>query len=117
MLEVARLVSLGAQRVDVGQGDVGWVVLADPEGNEFCVLEQSTGGLAAVQFRGIEADAGPVRRNWPRIGSNRQGWWWPLVAVGRRRMPAAHSARTTVRESTASAPSAIAQSRSSSVTS
>jgi Glyoxalase-like domain len=37
-LEVARLVSLGAQRVDVGQGDVGWVVLADPEGNEFCVL-------------------------------------------------------------------------------
>lgn len=36
--EVARLVSLGAQRVDVGQGDVGWVVLADPEGNEFCVL-------------------------------------------------------------------------------
>ncbi len=37
-LEVARLVSLGAKRVDVGQGDVGWVVLADPEGNEFCVL-------------------------------------------------------------------------------
>ncbi len=36
--EVARLVALGAQRVDVGQGDVGWVVLADPEGNEFCVL-------------------------------------------------------------------------------
>lgn len=28
-----------ATRVDVGQGpDVGWVVLADPEGNEFCVL-------------------------------------------------------------------------------
>lgn len=37
-VEVARLVSLGARRVDVGQGDVGWVVLADPEGNEFCVL-------------------------------------------------------------------------------
>jgi hypothetical protein len=36
--EVARLVGLGATRVDIGQGDVSWVVLADPEGNEFCVL-------------------------------------------------------------------------------
>jgi len=36
--EVARLESLGARRVDIGQGDVSWVVLADPEGNEFCVL-------------------------------------------------------------------------------
>jgi len=36
--EVLRLIELGARRVDVGQGDVGWVVLADPEGNEFCVL-------------------------------------------------------------------------------
>jgi catechol 2,3-dioxygenase-like lactoylglutathione lyase family enzyme len=36
--EVERLLALGARRVDVGQGDVSWVVLADPEGNEFCVL-------------------------------------------------------------------------------
>lgn len=37
--EVERLVGLGARRVDVGQtGDHSWVVLADPEGNEFCVL-------------------------------------------------------------------------------
>jgi hypothetical protein len=37
--EVRRLLDLGARHVDVGQGDdVGWVVLADPEGNEFCVL-------------------------------------------------------------------------------
>jgi hypothetical protein len=37
--EVARLEGLGARRVDVGQGaKVGWVVLADPDGNEFCVL-------------------------------------------------------------------------------
>lgn len=36
--EVARLVGLGASRVDVGQRDATWVVLADPEGNEFCVL-------------------------------------------------------------------------------
>lgn len=36
--EVERLIGLGASRVDVGQGAVPWVVLADPEGNEFCVL-------------------------------------------------------------------------------
>jgi predicted enzyme related to lactoylglutathione lyase len=39
--EVDRLVGLGARRADVGQGpDVSWVVLADPEGNEFCVLRR-----------------------------------------------------------------------------
>jgi hypothetical protein len=37
-VEVERLVALGARRVDVGQGEPSWVVLADPEGNEFCVL-------------------------------------------------------------------------------
>jgi len=36
--EVERLLALGARHTDVGQGDVPWVVLADPEGNEFCVL-------------------------------------------------------------------------------
>ncbi|MFF0587246.1 VOC family protein [Streptomyces sp. NPDC003781] len=36
--EVARLEGLGATRADVGQGDVSWVVMADPAGNEFCVL-------------------------------------------------------------------------------
>jgi predicted enzyme related to lactoylglutathione lyase len=37
--EVARIIDLGATRADVGQSDeVTWVVLADPEGNEFCVL-------------------------------------------------------------------------------
>ncbi len=36
--EVDRLLALGATRADVGQGEQTWVVLADPEGNEFCVL-------------------------------------------------------------------------------
>ena len=36
--EVDRLISLGATRTDIGQGDVDWVVMADPDGNEFCVL-------------------------------------------------------------------------------
>ncbi|MGW5558090.1 VOC family protein [Micromonospora sp. NPDC003944] len=50
---VARLKDLGASAVDVGQGDVPWTVLADPEGNEFCVLDprplyRDTGPIAAV---------------------------------------------------------------------
>jgi hypothetical protein len=36
--EVARLEALGARRVDIGQGDVSWVTMADPDGNEFDVL-------------------------------------------------------------------------------
>ncbi|MFE2874069.1 VOC family protein [Streptomyces roseus] len=37
--EVARLLEHGARRADIGQGeDATWVVLADPEDNEFCVL-------------------------------------------------------------------------------
>jgi glyoxalase superfamily protein len=40
--EVARLLAHGARRVDIGQGDQPWVVLADPEGNEFCVLSSRT---------------------------------------------------------------------------
>ena len=36
--EVDRLLGLGATRIDVGQGESSWVVLSDPEGNEFCVL-------------------------------------------------------------------------------
>ncbi len=36
--EVERLVALGARKIDIGQGDVPWVVMADPDDNEFCVL-------------------------------------------------------------------------------
>ncbi|OBC05072.1 glyoxalase [Mycobacterium sp. 852013-50091_SCH5140682] len=38
--EVERLIGLGARHVDIGQGEQTWVVLADPEGNEFCILAQ-----------------------------------------------------------------------------
>lgn len=42
-VEVARLEGLGATRVDLGQGEnVSWVVMADPDGNEFCVLRAFT---------------------------------------------------------------------------
>jgi len=41
--EVARLESMGAKRVDIGQtGEETWVVLADPEGNELCVLRSAS---------------------------------------------------------------------------
>lgn len=51
--EVKRLLGLGAATADIGQGDVPWTVLADPAGNEFCVLEprpvyRDTGPIAAV---------------------------------------------------------------------
>ena len=64
--QVRRLRDLGAVPADVGQGDVPWVVLADPEGNEFCVLEprdvyRDTGVVAAV----LVDSADPV----PRRGS------------------------------------------------
>lgn len=40
--ELERLLDLGARRVDVGQGaDATWVVLSDPEGNEFCLLSRT----------------------------------------------------------------------------
>src|ERR1700750_611801 len=51
--EVERLLALGAVPADIGQRDVPWTVLADPEGNEFCVLAprpiyRDTGPVAAV---------------------------------------------------------------------
>jgi hypothetical protein len=47
--EVTRLEELGARRADVGQGsEVSWVVMADPDGNEFCVL----GALTAHETTG-----------------------------------------------------------------
>ena len=50
---VGRVRDLGATLADIGQGEVPWVVLADPEGNEFCVLEprdvyRDTGPVAAI---------------------------------------------------------------------
>ncbi|WP_308425363.1 VOC family protein [Zhihengliuella salsuginis] len=47
---VARLKTLGAREADIGQGDVPWTVMADPEGNVFCVLEP----------RDVYRDTGPV---------------------------------------------------------
>ncbi len=61
-LLVRRARDLGATPADVGQGEVPWVVLADPEGNEFCVLEprpvyRDTGPVAAVIVDCIDPQA------------------------------------------------------------
>ena len=71
--QVSRLLSLGATRADIGQGEVPFVVLADPEGNEFCVLEPrpvyaDTGPVAAVVVDC--SDPGAEARFWSRAA----GW-------------------------------------------
>jgi Glyoxalase-like domain len=54
--EVERLLDMGARRADVGQPtDVAWVVLADPEGNEFCVLARPDAEFAAAAVGAPEA--------------------------------------------------------------
>ena len=46
--ELERLLTLGATRADIGQQDVPWHVLADPEGNEFCLLRSTPDQVAAL---------------------------------------------------------------------
>ena len=71
--EVSRVLSLGATLADIGQGEVPWVVLADPEGNEFCVLDprpvyRDTGPVAAV----VADCADPV--SMAQFWSQAAGW-------------------------------------------
>jgi len=69
----ARLGDLGARPADIGQGTVPWVVLADPEGNEFCLLDPrpvyaDTGPVAAVVVDCADPEA--LARFWASAG----GW-------------------------------------------
>jgi predicted enzyme related to lactoylglutathione lyase len=64
---IQRLMATGATEADIGQGDVPWAVLADPEGNEFCVLEPrpeyaQTGSLAAIVVDALDPAA--MARFW-----------------------------------------------------
>jgi hypothetical protein len=64
---VEQLLNRGAVRADIGQGQVSWVVLADPEGNEFCVLApheryQGGGRLASVVIDAVDPDG--LARFW-----------------------------------------------------
>ncbi len=72
--QVDKVLSLGATHLDIGQGDVPWVVLADPEGNEFCVLEprevyRDTGPVAAIVVDSVDTEVmgafWTVAAGWP----------------------------------------------------
>ncbi len=67
--EVERLLALGARHLDIGQGDVPWVVLADPEGNPFCVMQErpvfaGTGPLAALPLDSADPDRDAAFWSW-----------------------------------------------------
>ncbi|HSE07112.1 MAG TPA: VOC family protein [Nocardioidaceae bacterium] len=66
---VDRLLELGARHVDIGQGDVPWVVLADPAGNPFCVMEEraayvDTGPIAALPLDSADPDGDAEFWSW-----------------------------------------------------
>jgi hypothetical protein len=64
--EVERVLGLGAQRASVGQSDeVSWVVLADPEGNEFCILRALTSEELA-EYENATPLPGPSTETQPR---------------------------------------------------
>ena len=99
---VARLKDLGATPADVGQGDVPWTVMADPEGNEFCVLEprdlpgHRTDRRGGGRLRG-SAGHGPVLGRGdgldPARGDRRPRG--AALRQGRRPVSASSSARPT----------------------
>jgi predicted enzyme related to lactoylglutathione lyase len=73
---VSRARDLGGEPVDIGQGNVPWVVMADPEGNEFCVLEprdtyRDTGPVAAIVTDC--ADPAALARFWAGAAG------WPVM--------------------------------------
>ena len=67
--EVERLLGLGARHLDIGQHDVPWVVLADPEGNPCCVMEEraeyvDTGPIAALPLDSADPDRDAAFWSW-----------------------------------------------------
>ena len=96
---VARLEELDARRLDIGQGAVSWVVMADPEGNEFCVVSHlgSVGKDPASAFAGIGPVAAVVfdcadpegiapfwaaATGWAALGQDDEGVWLRDVTAG-----------------------------------
>jgi len=76
---VDRLLGLGARHLDIGQGDVPWVVLADPAGHPLCVMEEraayaDTGPLAALPLQ--SADPGRDVGFWAWLTG-----WTPVAGV------------------------------------
>ena len=76
---VERLLAHGAAPADIGQEDVRWVVLADPEGNELCVLDprDDYAGAGAVAAIVLDApDPAALARFWTEAAG------WPIVGSG-----------------------------------
>jgi hypothetical protein len=68
--EIARLLALGEHRVDIGQtGRESWTVLADPEGNEFCVVRPKETLIRYAQHREPQTDPVRGRRGCPKTAS------------------------------------------------
>ncbi|WP_019814196.1 VOC family protein [Saccharomonospora saliphila] len=70
---VERLLALGAVHADIGQGEVPWVVLADPEGNAFCVMEHRDSYAGAEPIAALPLDSAAPERDaafWSEI----TGW-------------------------------------------
>jgi predicted enzyme related to lactoylglutathione lyase len=100
-VQVEHALSLGATRADIGQGNVPWVVLADPEGNEFCVLDArpeyaATGAVAAVVVDVVDplrmAEFWSAAATWPIVettertaslrATDGRGPWLEMVHTG-----------------------------------
>jgi predicted enzyme related to lactoylglutathione lyase len=96
---VSRLEGLGARQIDIGQRDVSWVVMADPEGNELCVVSHhgSVGKDPASPFAGIRPVAAVVfdcdhpeaiapfwaaATGWAVLGQDDNGVWLRDVTTG-----------------------------------
>ena len=90
---VAQLEALGARRLDIGQSaDVTWVVMADPDGNEFCVVSHAgsvgkdpasafagLGPVVAIVFDCLDPEAiaefWSTAMGWPILGRDDEGVW------------------------------------------
>ena len=75
-LVVQRALSLGARHLDIGQRDVPWVVLADPEGNPFCVMEDRPEYAPSGPLSSLPLDSADVERDLR---------FWSELSAGPRR--------------------------------
>ena len=89
---VQRALELGARHLDIGQRDVPWVVLADPEGNPFCVMEERAEYATSGPIAALPLDSADPARDaafWAELSG-----WQPVFSA----MPAAlrHPSRPRV---------------------
>ncbi len=70
---MAQVLSLGGRHLDIGQRDVPWVVMADPEGNPFCVMEARPEYAVSGPLSSLPLDSADVERD-TRFWSELSGW-------------------------------------------